>query len=214
MYHIKREAWFGGAKLNGVNCRRLMNKNEDIINKIRDMFIEMNKGTVTEENINMYCDEHKQILTEMDNAYRCMRTLTIRDDLITKTKSHICKTMLMWRKLKIPVTPSAHLFEDHIMFQIEKSVGGLADKSEDHIERAHQDGKRSERNIITFTYILFQCKDDNIKITKLLVVICNHKFQYTIVIGKFVQANKNRNIGDSKKNIFGRFHFQLRHVEL
>ena len=27
MYHIKREAWFGGAKLNGVNCRRLMDKN-------------------------------------------------------------------------------------------------------------------------------------------------------------------------------------------
>ena len=26
MYHIKREAWFGGAKLNGVNCRRLMDK--------------------------------------------------------------------------------------------------------------------------------------------------------------------------------------------
>ena len=25
IYHIKREAWFGGAKLNGVNCRRLMN---------------------------------------------------------------------------------------------------------------------------------------------------------------------------------------------
>ena len=24
-------------------------------------------------------------------------------------------------------------------------VGGLADKSEDHIKRAHQDGKRSER---------------------------------------------------------------------
>ena len=38
MYHIKREAWFGGAKLNGVNCRRLMIKNEEIINKIRDIF--------------------------------------------------------------------------------------------------------------------------------------------------------------------------------
>ena len=22
IYHIKREIWFGGAKLNGVNCRR------------------------------------------------------------------------------------------------------------------------------------------------------------------------------------------------
>ena len=42
MYHIKREAWIGGAKLNEVNCRRLMDKNEEIINKIRDMFIEMN----------------------------------------------------------------------------------------------------------------------------------------------------------------------------
>ena len=32
MYHIKREAWFSGAKLNGVKCRRLMDQNELIIN--------------------------------------------------------------------------------------------------------------------------------------------------------------------------------------
>ena len=83
--------------------------------------------------------------TEMDNGYRCMRTLTITDDLISKTKDHICKTMLMWRKLKIHVTPSAHLFEDHIIYLMENIVGGLADKSEDHIERVHQDGKRIER---------------------------------------------------------------------
>ena len=25
-YHIKREDWFGGTKLNGVNCRRSMEK--------------------------------------------------------------------------------------------------------------------------------------------------------------------------------------------
>ena len=47
MYHIKREAWFSGAKLNGVNCRRLMDKNEEIKNNIRDIFIEMNKGIVS-----------------------------------------------------------------------------------------------------------------------------------------------------------------------
>ena len=34
-YHIKREAWFGGAKLNGVNVRRLMDKNEEIINMFK-----------------------------------------------------------------------------------------------------------------------------------------------------------------------------------
>ena len=59
VYHIKREVWFGGAKLNGVNCIRLMDKNEEIINRIRDIFIEMNEGTVSEDNINMYCKEHK-----------------------------------------------------------------------------------------------------------------------------------------------------------
>ena len=81
----------------------------------------------------------------MDNAYRCMRTLTITDNLISTTKDHICEKILMFRKLKIPVTPSTHLFEDHIVYQIENIVGGLADKSKDHIEWAHQDGKRIER---------------------------------------------------------------------
>ena len=59
MYHIKQEAWFDGAKVNGVNCRRLMDQNVVIINNIWDIFIEMNKGTVFEENINVYYDKHK-----------------------------------------------------------------------------------------------------------------------------------------------------------
>ena len=98
----------------------------------------MNKGT------NMHCDKHKQIFALMDNAYRCMRTLKITDKLISKTNDHTCKTMLLWRELKLPVTPSARLFKDHIICQMENIVSGLADKSEDHIERSHQDIKRSE----------------------------------------------------------------------
>ena len=69
-------------QLNGVNCSRLMDKNEEIINNIRDIFIEMNKGTVSDENINMYCDKHKQLFTEIDNVYRCMRILRISKELI------------------------------------------------------------------------------------------------------------------------------------
>ena len=49
-------------ELNGVNCRRLMDKNEEIINNIRDIFIEMNKGTVSDKNINMCCDKHNFFL--------------------------------------------------------------------------------------------------------------------------------------------------------
>ena len=46
----------------------------------------MNKGEVSVENINNYCDNYKLIFTEMDNAYRCMRTLIVTDELIKKNK--------------------------------------------------------------------------------------------------------------------------------
>ena len=78
-YHIKREVWFGGTKLNGVNCRRLMEKNEEIINSLRDILIEMKKVTVSDDDIHMYCDKHKHIFTEMNNTYRCIKTLKIMD---------------------------------------------------------------------------------------------------------------------------------------
>ena len=193
-YNIKREAWFGGAKLNGVNCRRLMDKNEDIVSSIKDIFIAMNKGKVSEQNIDIYCKEHKQILSEMDCAYRCMRTLTITDDLISKTKYHIENTMILWRKLKMPVTPSAHLFEDHILYQMKNIEGGLADKSEDHIELAHQVGKRNERKYCGVTNFI-QSQTSQLK--------CNDMITNRMVILKSNQIKNNtkRNLKRKRLNI-------------
>ena len=59
MYYIKRKSWFGGTDLNGIICRRMMDKNKEIKNNIRDIFIEMIKGTVSEESIHIYCDKYK-----------------------------------------------------------------------------------------------------------------------------------------------------------
>ena len=101
----------------------------------------MNKCIVSEDNINMQCDKHKQFLTKMDHTYRCMNT----DELISKTKDHVYNIMLLWRELKLPITSSGH-------YQMKNIVGGLADKNEDHIERAHQDGKRSERIYCKLTH--------------------------------------------------------------
>ena len=55
------------------------------------------------------------------------------------------KKNLIGRELRLPVTPSVHLFEDHIVYEMKNIVRGLADKSKDHIEIAHQDDKRNER---------------------------------------------------------------------
>ena len=54
----------------------------------------------------------------MAEAYHCIRTLNVDDNLIEKDRIHIQKTMLLWRYLKLLVTPSAHLFEDHILNQM------------------------------------------------------------------------------------------------
>ena len=54
----------------------------------------------------------------MDQVYRCMKTLNVDDYLIGKTCIHIQRTMLLWSDLKLSFTPSAHLFEDHILNQM------------------------------------------------------------------------------------------------
>ena len=45
--------------------------------------------------------------------------------------------MILWRKLKLLITPSTHLLEVNIMNQIISIEGGIADKTEDHIFKIH-----------------------------------------------------------------------------
>ena len=52
--------------------------------------------------------------------------------------------MLLYKKLKVPVIPSTHFIKTTCFYQMKNIVDGLTDKSEDRIERDHQDGKRSE----------------------------------------------------------------------
>ena len=51
-----------------------------------------------------------------------------------------------------PITLSVHLLEDRIVNQMKDLYGGLVDKTENHIERSHQDAKRLSRR--------FQCVTD------------------------------------------------------
>ena len=81
----------------------------------------------------------------MDDVYRCVRTFTIDNVLIYKTRNHIKNKIMLWREFKIPGTPSAHLLEVHILKQMITRKGGIVDKTEDHTERSHQVGKRFEK---------------------------------------------------------------------
>ena len=79
-----------------------MDQHDVRIHNIQDLFIKMNKGTVTKESIKMICDKHKQILKEIDYAYHYMKSLNITDALIKK-KDDVYNTILLWRKLNLKV---------------------------------------------------------------------------------------------------------------
>ena len=112
----------------------------------------------------MYCDKHEQIFIEIDHTYRCMRTLKIMDELISEIKIMLIKQCYCG-ELKLYVTPSAHLLEDYIVYKMKNIMGGLADKSENYIKRAHQDGNCSDIikcGLINFQqYQISQLKNNN-----------------------------------------------------
>ena len=113
----------------------------DIINGINKIFIEMRKDDLSDLETTNKTDKYKNLLKKLVDVYRCVKTLTIDNVLIDKTRNHIKNTMILWKELKIPVTPSAHLLEDYLLKQMITIKGGIADKTEDHIERRYQVGK-------------------------------------------------------------------------
>ena len=72
--------------MNGVNCRILIKHLVDIIDGIRDMFIEMSKGIVSNEDIRLITNKYQILLKEMNEVYRCIRSLNVNDDVIYKIK--------------------------------------------------------------------------------------------------------------------------------
>lgn len=63
-----------------------------------------------------------------------MREYKINEEIIIKIEKYVTNAMRLWRYLKLLVTLSVHLFEDHTIYQMENIIDDLADKSEDHIK--------------------------------------------------------------------------------
>ena len=74
-----------------------MNHHINIIDGIRNQCIELNKGIVSDEDISLITSKYKTLYTEIDEAYRCIGSLNIDDNLIGKTRIHIQKTLCLSR---------------------------------------------------------------------------------------------------------------------
>ena len=61
-----------------------MKHHVDIIDYIVNIFIEMNKGIVSDKDMRLITNTYKTLLNKMDEAYRCIRSLIIDDNRIEK----------------------------------------------------------------------------------------------------------------------------------
>jgi hypothetical protein len=63
---------------------------------------------------------------------------------VTITEKHVEKLSKIWRFLKLPETPQAHLVFVHSIRKL-KQTGGMGDNGEDAVERDHQRETKNEK---------------------------------------------------------------------
>lgn len=141
-YNIKREAYHGGD-LNGVCVRRLMADCEEILEEIAKLLKAESKGHVLNEDIDKICKDHALLLRRIDMAISGFRKQNPTEASIEKTERAIKASMALLRKLGLSVTPKAYVLEDHAIRQM-RAFDGLWNKTEDFVERSHQDGARND----------------------------------------------------------------------
>ena len=56
----------------------------DDIDGIKDIFTEMSEGIVFNEDTSLVTNKYKTLLKEMDEAYYCIRSLNVNDEVINK----------------------------------------------------------------------------------------------------------------------------------
>lgn len=151
-YDIKPQAFHGGA-MNGVCAKRLLNNAEEIMKKVETFAVErLTKGqhendkrcSVTD--LTEKLQKYTELLLVLDVVIALLRTPAPTDEEILKAQEAILVLEVMWREMELNITPKAHILFCHTIYQFVK-YGGIADKVEDFVEKAHQQGKRLD-NIV------------------------------------------------------------------
>jgi hypothetical protein len=145
---IKREHYHGG-KFNGVNCIRIMERTQDIFLGKQDAAgiiqrcRESKVATVTDAFIEHHCNNYRRILGLLDAVWSSVRGidsgLLPTNEQITKLSDALQEAKTLWLAMGLSTQqPKWHLtFDGHLLNQVRK-YNGLADKSDESIEKEHQ----------------------------------------------------------------------------
>ena len=85
--------------------------------------------------------KHKKLLVMQNSVYASLRIISPSILELDEAKTNIEAMKSLWSTLGFSLTPKAHLVFAHAYFDMVR-LGGLGDKTEDFIEKRHQDQKR------------------------------------------------------------------------
>ena len=142
---------FHGGEMNGVCCRRLLTNIEEIMIEMKDLTMDrLGEGNAATRKNNRRCtaakltqvvDDYANIFQVLDVIFSLLRIPAPKEEEIKDLKEAIFVLEILWAKMELSVTPKAHILFDHAVDQY-VAFGGIADKVEDFVEKAHQHGKR------------------------------------------------------------------------
>ena len=167
-YKIKKQHFHGGA-MNGVCCRRFLDNVDGIFNKVsllvklkvekndRDTKLNMSQLTVV-------IDTFKSLFKCMDVTFSKLRIIAPTEEEITEMKEAISTLENIWRELELSITPKFHILITHTIEQVIR-FGGISDKVEDFVEKAHQIGKKLDHLVARMNSRCF-CQQELVKIRR------------------------------------------------
>jgi hypothetical protein len=148
---IKREHYHGG-KFNGVNCIRIMENAKELLLGVEDSHgflqkcLASKQPNALDEVVRKKCEDYSRILGLLDVVWSSVRGIEAgllpTDAQKLALQVALLETKELWIKMELTTQqPKWHLtFDGHLLEQYGK-FGGLADKSDESIEKGHQDLK-------------------------------------------------------------------------
>jgi hypothetical protein len=145
---VKREHYHGG-KFNGVNCIRVMEQSKSLLLGHEDKpgflqkCLESKHPTASEVAVRAVCKQYSRLLGLLDAIWSTIRGIDAgllpTDAQKLMLQSALLEAKELWLDMKLTtLQPKWHLtFDGHLLEQFNK-YGGLADKSDETIEKGHQ----------------------------------------------------------------------------
>ena len=147
---IKSGAYHGGA-LNGMSCQRLVQSSKKIMKRLSDICHEMHSQSndewgsekISKEELTNKLNLFTTLFEVLDVVLSLLRKPDPTECEIKELEFMIGVLETLWRQAGISVTVKAHILFKHIVDQV-KQFGGIADKVEDFVEKAHQQGMKMD----------------------------------------------------------------------